>query len=263
MTGVGMSGDDIVPGFASSIAVLADGGTLLATNGYHRQIDDFMRESGLPILQSLLPAGVLSAEVDPRTLGPEALPAEEDALIARAVDQRRREFTAGRTLARSLLRPLGHDRPLGAVADGRPDWPAGIVGSIAHCRSLAAVAVARSASYVGIGIDVEPDAPLSNRVVGKIVVEGERAWVQAWSGGVGAAALRVFCAKEAVFKAVYPLALKYFDFADVVLTPSADGEGFFARLEVDELPFPRGTVIGGRWRAHDGHFAAAVVIERP
>jgi 4'-phosphopantetheinyl transferase EntD len=214
----------------------------------------------MSISRFLLPESVSVAEADPCTADPASLPRAEAALVTRAVERRQREFAAGRALARGLLKSLGHDGPLGAMADGRPDWPAGIVGSIAHCRSLAAVAVARDSVWRGIGIDIEPDAPLSERIVRKIVVEEERPWVCNWEGGIGAAALRVFCAKEALYKAIYPTVLKVFDFDAVTVIPSTDGAGFAARLRIDLPPFSRGSEFSGRWQMRDGHFAAAVTI---
>jgi hypothetical protein len=75
--------------------------------------------------------------MDPRLANPEGLPREERSIVAAAVDSRRREFAAGRILARRLLQSLGFDGPLKRNSDGTPVWPAGIFRSITHCATLA------------------------------------------------------------------------------------------------------------------------------
>lgn len=130
---------------------------------------------------------------------PSELLSEEWALVATAVEQRRREFAAGRLLARRLVKSFGHSGPLGRQPDGLPDWPPGIVGSITHCVSLAAVAIGSAADCSGIGIDVEVNKPMPEGVPKLILTEEERSWSEA--GHV--TALQIFCAKEALDKAIY------------------------------------------------------------
>jgi 4'-phosphopantetheinyl transferase EntD len=60
------------------------------------------------VLEQILPAEVAVAETfadDPRS----ALFPEEEAVIARAVEKRRREFTSGRACARAALGALGRE----------------------------------------------------------------------------------------------------------------------------------------------------------
>ena len=61
-------------------------------------------------------------------------PAEE-AVIADAVDRRRREFATARACARAALAKLGVPAaPIVPGSRGAPQWPPGVVGSITHCR---------------------------------------------------------------------------------------------------------------------------------
>ena len=57
-------------------------------------------------LGMLLPTGAVAAEAVQGDCAAEIFP-EEQALVAGAVDGRRREFTAGRVCARAALRAMG------------------------------------------------------------------------------------------------------------------------------------------------------------
>ena len=88
--------------------------------------------------------------------------------------------------------------------DGAPQWPAGVVGSMTHCAGYRAAAVTRSRALAGVGIDAEPHAPLPGAVHDVILREEERSHLLTL-----AEARRelhwdriLFCAKEAVYKAV-------------------------------------------------------------
>lgn len=98
---------------------------------------------------SLLPHGAAGAEAFADGWVADMLPSEE-ALVARAVDKRRREFATGRDCARRALSQLGWDEvPILAGPKREPLWPAGIVGSITHCPGYCAAIVARSTSLLG------------------------------------------------------------------------------------------------------------------
>ncbi|MGW4745369.1 hypothetical protein ACWEPR_11305, partial [Streptomyces sp. NPDC004290] len=82
------------------------------------------------LLGSLLPDGVRWAEGTGDPEGPCPYP-EEEALMARAVPGRRREFAAARVCAHRALAALGAaPGPLLRGRRGAPAWPARTVGSI-------------------------------------------------------------------------------------------------------------------------------------
>ncbi len=127
------------------------------------------------MISEILPAVVASAEAfgDP----PDAalFPAEE-ALIARAVPERRTEFATGRHCARTALGALGHGAgadPAGPGAVRRSGRP-GIVGSITHCAGYRAAAVARASEVITIGLDAEPAQWLPAEVLGLVALPDER-----------------------------------------------------------------------------------------
>src|ERR1700761_3617241 len=90
------------------------------------------------ILPSFLASADLFGDAPDVTLFP-----DEEALLGRAVEKRRREFAAGRGCARRALAALGlPPAPLLPGEGGAPRWPDGVVGSITHCAGYAAAAVA-------------------------------------------------------------------------------------------------------------------------
>ena len=169
----------------------------------------------------------------------ELLP-EEAACVARAVDKRRREFAAGRVLARRLLAELGcPPGPLLPAPDRVPRWPEGIVGSLAHSTEHVVVAVARAGAGAGagggglraLGVDLERRAPLDEELWGVVLRPEERRHVEALPAAErGEHALLVFCVKEAAYKAQYPLSGEVLEFAEVAAEVDPAAGRFTARL---------------------------------
>jgi 4'-phosphopantetheinyl transferase EntD len=143
----------------------------------------------------------------------EALTASEAAPLARAVAPVRRASGAARIVARRLLGDIGFDGPadLPRLASGAPAWPAGYVGSLAHDEAVAVAAVAPAAGILGVGIDIEPPLPLPAELLALVATPAERDQL----GGDLVAARLLFCMKEAVYKATYPLDGLFLDHQDV------------------------------------------------
>ena len=191
----------------------------------------------------------------PDDADPGALHDEEAVAIERAVDKRRRHYAAGRILARRLLGELGTDPGFALVRgdDGAPQWPAGIVGTISHTSRLAAVAVARRSDVRGLGLDVESDAPVSPEVEHMVCTPAER--------GLPPALVKVvFAAKEAVYKAQYPLTGARLGFADVRVELDVEEGRFVATLLVAAGSFAVGAALPGRFATADGLVATSVTL---
>ena len=91
------------------------------------------------MIASLLPDTVVTVEARDGDWTAPLLP-EEEPLVARAVDKRRREFAAGRACARRALEQLGLPAsPILAGPRREPLWPPGVVGALTHCRGIAAI----------------------------------------------------------------------------------------------------------------------------
>ncbi|MBO1416596.1 4'-phosphopantetheinyl transferase, partial [Streptomyces sp. FH025] len=126
------------------------------------------------MIRDLLPDVVVTevAYDDP----PEArLEPAEAAVVAEAVDKRRREFTTVRHCARAALARLGVPyRPLVPGLRGAPSWPDGVIGSLTHCDGFRAAAVSRAGDLASVGIDAEPALPLPEGVLEAIALPVER-----------------------------------------------------------------------------------------
>ncbi|HJL18849.1 MAG TPA: 4'-phosphopantetheinyl transferase superfamily protein [Sandaracinaceae bacterium LLY-WYZ-13_1] len=191
---------------------------------------------------------------------------EEAAAVSRAVEGRRLEMAAGRDAAREALGALGvRPGPIPKGERGAPVWPAGVVGSITHTRSFCLAAVAKAEAVEGLGVDAEPDEPLEPELWPAITTPAERAALAASEPrAAGARARRLFCAKEAAYKAQYPLTGVLLEFDDLAIRfsePSSSARrcSFEARYRRDTGPFPAGRTLRGRILADGGQLVAAVL----
>ena len=191
-------------------------------------------------LARLCGGAVATAMAEAKTALP-PWPEEADAVI-RAVPARRAEFAGGRAAARAAIASLGLDPvPIPMGPDRAPRWPVGLVGSIAHDRGLCLAAVGRRSEVAALGIDLEPAAPLDPALADEIASTAE----QDAAGDAGPLALRrIFSAKEAVYKAQYPLSGLVLEFADLSVTLAPGG--FDARFLRRAGPIPEGAVWAGR-----------------
>ena len=216
------------------------------------------------MIEEILPAAVASAEMFTDPPDVELFP-EEEALVARAVDKRRREFATARACARSALARLGVPPvPIVRGERGAPGWPPGIVGSITHCTGYRAAAVAPVGDVLAIGVDAEPDGALPDGVLQAISLPGERARLHdLTSAAPGTNWDRLlFCAKEATYKAWFPLAGRWLGFedADITISPS---DGTFLVCLLVPAPTVAGSPLAGfsgRWVARDGLILTAITV---
>jgi 4'-phosphopantetheinyl transferase EntD len=213
------------------------------------------------LFRPLLPSSVLLAEMPPDRADPAQLRPAEYRLIERAVPKRQREFAAGRVLAHSLFGELNVTVPaLLSDADRVPMWPEAIIGSITHCGSLCAVAIAGVATSAGIGIDVEPARPLSDELLPQVLRPGEYGQLMALPPSLRPlGGILVFSIKEAVYKAIYPRRRVFLDFNQVEIAFEGE-DGFVAEVLVPGAGLPELPYLRGRYRVADGHLAAAVVL---
>ncbi len=165
-------------------------------------------------LQQLLDrSGFTDVVSGARAIADEPLHPGERALFLDVDVRTRRATSTGRALARQLLQHLGISAgPILRSTGGQPTWPTGIVGSIAHDDDVAVCVVSRGG--VVLGVDVEPALPLPAEIKNDVAITAiERAAV----GDDLVAARLLFCAKEAVFKACFPIEGVFFEHADVQL----------------------------------------------
>jgi len=216
------------------------------------------------MLGMILPADVESEECFGEASGGALFP-EEEKIIARAVETRRREYAVVRSCARTCLRRLGYPQvPILRGAGGEPKWPAGVHGSMTHCAGYAAAAVGPLPRISAIGIDAEPDAPLPDGVLDLVTTSAER-------NRLAVADLEpdspnwdrlLFSAKEAVYKAWFPLVGEWLDHqeAEIVIDPQ---DGTFAAMLASDALIINGRQVrrlDGRWVRKRGILVTAVVL---
>ena len=147
------------------------------------------------------------------TVGDEdALLPEEASAFVRSAVRVQRASGAARIVARSLLHRLGHEMTaLPKSLGGAPIWPKGIRGSLAHDSRVAVAAVGTTEKLEAVGIDVEPAEILSPDLLDLVTTPRERARIDSdpYRGRL------FFVAKEAAYKAVYPLDRTFLDHHDV------------------------------------------------
>lgn len=166
------------------------------------------------------------------------LGAGERALVAGAVDTRRREFATGRRLLRELI---GTSDPIMVGEGGRPMLPAGIVGSLAHDRDVAVAVVSRSLRIVAMGVDVEPDHALSTEV-SRLILRPDEAVIDAHVA---------FTLKEAAYKAWSAMGGGMLDHHDVHLEIA--GGRFVAHVVDADVD------LDGSWTTVSGRHLAVVL----
>ncbi|HEY4132967.1 MAG TPA: 4'-phosphopantetheinyl transferase superfamily protein [Gemmatimonadaceae bacterium] len=167
----------------------------------------------------LFPDGVAVAYTDD-AVTPPALPREEVAAVANAVEARQKEFALGRWCARRALAQLGvtaETIPVGP--DRAPRWPSEFVGSITHCKGFVGAVVAPVHRLRSIGFDAERADALAPDLISSICTSRELEWIshRAVSPFVDWPKI-IFSAKEAVHKCISPLSGRMLDFLDVTLT---------------------------------------------
>jgi 4'-phosphopantetheinyl transferase EntD len=213
-------------------------------------------------LRRLFPDGVVAEEAKP-TLVLEALFPEEKAQIARAVDKRKAEYATARVLARRALTRLGAEAmPIVNDEERCPQWPDGVIGSITHTKDYCGVVLARQGESVeSLGVDVERREAVKEALYDKICSAAELERLEDAGGPpLGTLVRVVFSAKEAFYKAQYPITRQYLGFhaADVVL--DVDTGRFEVVLTREAGRFPSGSRFEGRVALDDGLIVSALSI---
>ncbi|MCA1693902.1 MAG: 4'-phosphopantetheinyl transferase superfamily protein, partial [Actinobacteria bacterium] len=150
-----------------------------------------------------------------------------------------------------------------------PLWPPGVVGSMTHCTGYRAAAIAHSRDLLTVGIDAEPHEPLPPDVVDGISLDEELVRHARLATTKGAVCWDqvLFCAKESVYKAWFPLTHRWLGFqeANVTIDPPTIGhtEGTFSARLLVAGPVIAGeqlTGFDGRWLITDDLVITAIAV---
>jgi len=146
-----------------------------------------------------------------------------------AGDKRRNEFMLGRSASFSALKQVGFSSPPPVLRGNmnEPLWPRGFIGSISHSTDIALCAVCPDSEASGIGIDIEElDGEIEDGMFELVCNPSELKWVRESRRGESMRFRMIFSAKEAAYKAFFPLVHNFMDFRDVELKWTRKNSGF-------------------------------------
>lgn len=127
---------------------------------------------------------------------------------------RQAEFITGRLLAQEALgKHQIRSHIVRQNSDGSPAWPEGIRGSISHKKELAIAAVTRESDFIGIDLENLITDKNARKLAKRIVNEQEQDLMEATDISFGENFTRIFSAKEALYKAIYPSVRRYLPFS--------------------------------------------------
>ena len=125
--------------------------------------------------------------------------------------------------------------------------------------------VGRSAAVRSVGIDAEPHDVLPDRVLEAVSLPAERREIAALPDDLHWDRI-LFCAKEATYKAWFPLTRRWLGFEDAHITFEVDSSGsaggFVSRILIDPAARsgPPLRELSGRWSVAGGLALTAIVL---
>jgi 4'-phosphopantetheinyl transferase EntD len=177
------------------------------------------------LLVGLFPNDVCTSEFR-EWAGFDSLYPEEAEAIRQASAKRASEFAAGRRCAHTVLGALGiYGFPVRRNDDRSPAWPSGVVGSITHTTGFCGAVAVEQRRFAGLGVDAEIASRVTPEIWFHILTPAEKAQLEELAPGErDRCAATVFSAKEAFFKAQWPMTRRWVDFDEVSveLYPDAD-----------------------------------------
>ena len=184
------------------------------------------------VLKDLFSRSVAVTDTRDSMIDSSFLSLNERTYLENVSQNRKNEYIAGRFCAHQSMAlaniPPVHI-PIGNK--GEPIWPSGVVGSITHSRGYAAAAVARKSDIISVGLDAEIDEPLSSKALQRISNHQEEEWAKTVGGALVQHPGKVlFSAKEATYKAWYPLTHEWLGFKEALIDFHDQGNTFTVRI---------------------------------
>ena len=142
--------------------------------------------------------------------------------LSRAVDKRQADYLAGRALVARGFDALDlPPHPVETGPDRAPIWPNGVTGSISHSRKTCACILSTDTTlHLGIDVETNLTAKSDEAIRNVALSEHEQKLLNTAPDPRHLSAL-MFCAKETLFKALYPTVQTFFGFdsAEVMHLP--------------------------------------------
>jgi 4'-phosphopantetheinyl transferase EntD len=159
-------------------------------------------------------------------------PDEMACLSPKATEKRRTEFFLGRLAASRALQAIGvTPRPVLKAKSREPLWQEGFVGAITHKADTACAVVAPKDMACGVGVDLESlHPPVRFSIATKVCTDREQAWLAEAPDEKDKRLKMIFSAKEAGFKAFFPIQQIYLGYQDAELSWSEETRNFVGVL---------------------------------
>ncbi|MBW1902619.1 MAG: 4'-phosphopantetheinyl transferase superfamily protein [Deltaproteobacteria bacterium] len=216
------------------------------------------------VFQNLLPPNIIVEESKIEDAQGLLFP-DEEVLIARAVEKRRKEFTAGRTCLRNVLAKLGvSNGPILQNKMRSPQIPQGYTATITHSGELCAAAAVKKGEIEAIGIDVEEHSALEPNIEKMILVPNEQMMINDLPnrGSVHWEKV-IFSAKESFYKAYFQITEQYLDYLEAEFLIEPENQRLSCHLLI---PSPvsdlEGRTFQGKYKIADGYVFTAFAISR-
>ncbi len=146
------------------------------------------------------------------------------ALTKQATEKRITDFAIGRIAAAKAIQQITKQEMvfIQKTIHKLPQWPQGLIGSIAHSNNMA-VAIVSNGDYRSLGVDLESLAKKINPLlIERICNKEEALWLEK-EKNIEEATIKIFSAKEAVYKAIFSIFQTEMYFKDVtIVKESAD-----------------------------------------
>jgi 4'-phosphopantetheinyl transferase EntD len=137
--------------------------------------------------------------------------------ISAAGTARRRDFIAGRRLARAISASLElPPHPLRRGKDQSPVWPDDRAGSLSHGKTVCTAAIGKRDEVRSVGIDIESVGRVEPKLWPTLFTEREVTYFASLeSDQVARETTLFFSAKETFYKCQYPVTHSWVGFQDV------------------------------------------------
>ena len=201
-------------------------------------------------------------------------PGELSAGLAISSAKRRRDFLCGRAVARLALVEVGcfYNSPILRAEMGEPVWPGGLVGSISHSGDLVGCVISSSSVYSSVGMDIQRFGGAATRykmgILRRICSPGEIRWVCPSDVLDCSRFFAIFSAKEAFYKAFFPLCRGPLSLGDVEFRLDcgasglpASGEGIATLVRDLDFRYRRGFTFPFRMACGGGYAFSCLVLE--
>ena len=189
---------------------------------------------GLAMAETALSIAAISDRVD-------LLSGEEKAELSPMAPKRQAGFSSGRYCAARAQSLLKRDPEPILREERTPIWPQGLWGSITHTEHIAAAMVS---SVRSVGIDLEELDRMHEGLHKTLFTENELVALANYS--VGADTI-MFSAKEAGYKAIYPVGKKFIGFHEAEIELDESSQTFKIRYVGDHEPNKALNSGEGRW----------------